>query len=75
MMNDSITQSGYFLCISSSGSILKVTQNTHATLGDRDRNVGGDIGLFGTLHTILGATSAIPVPFVKPLVANLLTTV
>jgi len=56
-------------------------KNTHPTFGDRDRNNGSDERLSGILDTIIGTTNtiltifneasdAIPVPFVKPLVAS-----
>ena len=56
-------------------------QTTHPALGNRNENIGGGHGLSGILDTLIGTTStilnifdqassAIPVPFVHPLVAS-----
>ena len=58
-----------------------IIQNTYPDLGNRSRNISGSHGLSGILDTIIGTTStilnvfneassAIPVPFVHPLVAS-----
>jgi hypothetical protein len=84
-MNDiiisSISQIKVFSLRLLSSFTLKFTQNRYPALGDRDLNIGGDKGFTGILDTIIGSTSTIlnifneassviPVPFVKPLVAS-----
>jgi hypothetical protein len=81
IINNSITQIKVLSLILLFSFALNITQNTHPTLGDRDRNNGSDERLSGILDTIIGTTNtilnifneasdAIPVPFVKPLVAS-----
>ena len=58
-----------------------IIQTTHPALGNHNRNINGSHGLSDILGTIIGTTStilnifneessAIPVPFVHPLVAS-----
>ena len=60
---------------------IKIIQNTHPALNNRNQNIGSCHGLSGILDTIICSTStilnvfnqasnAIPVPFVHPLVAS-----
>ena len=89
MMKDSIKQIKVLPASSLSSFTLKIIQNTHPALGNRNLSIGDCNGLSGILDTMIGATStilnifneasnAIPVPFVHPLVvsvASLLTAV
>jgi hypothetical protein len=85
MTNNTIKQIKVLFSSSALSSFpLTITQNIYPSLGDHDRSIGGDKGLSGILDTIIGTTStilnifndasdAIPVPFVKPLVACVAT--
>ena len=90
MMKDSIKQIKVLALLPVfSVSHSRSSKNTHPALANRNRNIGGCHGLSGILDTIIGTTStilnvfnqassAIPVPFVHPLVssvASLLTAV
>ena len=57
MMKDSIRQIKVISLFPVVPLSLKVIQNTHPDLGNRNRNIGGCHGLSGILDSIIGTTS------------------